>query len=291
LAASGGGVVQLSGLAEAAPAAFGSISALISADAASLMEIGGAGAIAAGGVSAGEVAIDNGVSLSLASVTNSSGTFRDSLTIYAAHSIANAGSISDSGNLTLRAGTLGTAGTVTNSGGISISGSGVLSMTAQSALINGTTGINGAVVNTANIINNGSLTLTASGTYFGVGTTTVLGTVVNSGTILDFGVATIGGGKGVGGSGVIDIGPAGVLNAGYFGTGTGNTIAFTGNNARLNITAGSLDGSKHFDPVISGFNNTDVIDFIGTSTTGVVYSGDTSWRCRSPTTGRRRPKS
>ena len=114
-----------------------------------------------------------------------------------------------------------------------------------------------------------------------VALTLIAPSIVNNGVIVDNGTLTLSPGSGgIGGTGRIEIGANATLNAnGSFGTATKNTIAFVGADAVLGIGSVSLDGAGHFDPVISGFGSSDVIDYTvsgGLAVNGASYSGTAS---------------
>ena len=112
--------------------------------------------------------------------------------------------------------------------------------------------------------------------------TLIAPSIVNNGAIVDNGTLTLSPGSGgIGGTGRIEIGGNATLNAnGSFGTATKNTIAFIGANAALGIGSASLDGAGHFDPVISGFGSSDIIDYTASvpdlAVNGASYSGTAS---------------
>ena len=73
---------------------------------------------------------------------------------------------------------------------------------------------------------------------------------------------------------MIDIGSNVTFTAGYFGPSTGNTIHFLGQGNTFILTASSLDGSGKFDPIVYGFNSSDVIDFNGATITGASVTSE-----------------
>ena len=70
------------------------------------------------------------------------------------------------------------------------------------------------------------------------------------------------------GTGQLQIASGGELSPGHVGAGI--TVAFTGSSGQLDLSSGSLDSAKTYDPQITGFAAGDVIDYFG-KVTSVAY--------------------
>ena len=112
------------------------------------------------------------------------------------------------------------------------------------------------------------LTVTNSGTITLIGNT-IEGSLVNNGTLVagqdPDGYHNIV--QDISGTGQIQIGAGGDLQTGQVSS--GQTISFQGTGDSLTIGASSLDSSKTFDALLSGFSSGDTIDYAGTITSAV----------------------
>src|SRR5579859_7808787 len=163
------------------------------------------------------------------------------------YSLVNAPTINNAGSITSSDGNNTTAGTV------------------SATTINNSGSISDVNI-TATVVNN-------------TGTLTLIGDTMTA-LVVDNGIITASAAYGnpakisgsVSGTGQIQIAAAASLALQQVAAGIG--VSFTGEGGTLSLGPGSLDASKAFDPVIQGFDPSDVIDFTGT-VTSAAYAGGT----------------
>ena len=225
------------------------------------------GSVRVGGTLTGEVSASNGGTVQVGALTGSAGVDQTSSIEVGTAGGARAGVFTIDAGATAVGGVDAPAivnhGTMTNSGG-----GHVVDYTGAVTNTGSIYGVDFHALNdNVNLSFNNSGTITLTGDW-------LAGPVVNNGVVIAA-LSTTGLNNMVGpvtGTGQLQIGPGGDLSTGTVGS--GQTVAFTGAGASLDISSGSLDGAKTYDAKISGFAAGDVIDYAGKVTQATYNAGN-----------------